>query len=96
MPVTFERAKVAVSVAELGTVAGVQLAAVFQLPLAGLRFHVALPAKALLHAKNRLSTKATIFGIFFIGIARCADADVELPRLRVSPESPLSALSGSQ
>ena len=40
----FETSKVAVSFDPLGTVAGVQLAAVFQSPLAGLRFQVALPA----------------------------------------------------
>ena len=42
--VMLETSKVAPSSEPLGTVAGVQLAAVFQSPLAGLRFHVALPA----------------------------------------------------
>ena len=44
MPVVLETANWAVSAGPFGTVAGVQLAAVFQSPLAGLRFHVALPA----------------------------------------------------
>ncbi len=42
--VVLDVAKVAVSVAAFGTVAGVQLAAVFQSPLVGFRFQVALPA----------------------------------------------------
>ena len=42
--VMLETSKVAPSSEPLGTVAGVQLAAVFQSPLAGLSFHVALPA----------------------------------------------------
>ena len=46
-------ANVAVSVGELGIVAGVQLAAVFQSPLVGADFHVALPAKLMLAAANR-------------------------------------------
>jgi len=41
--VVFETPKVPVSEAPLGTVAGVQLAAVFKSPLIGLRFHLALP-----------------------------------------------------
>src|SRR5438128_2539451 len=45
-PVLFETAKVATSDSPLGTVAGVQLAAVFQSPVTGLRFQVALPANA--------------------------------------------------
>src|SRR6266536_1597129 len=43
--VKLETPKVAISDGPLGTVAGVQLAAVFQSPLAGSRFHVALPAR---------------------------------------------------
>ena len=46
MAVFVEVLKVATSDGPLGTVAGVQFAAVFQSPLAGLRFHVALPAEA--------------------------------------------------
>ena len=42
---TFEVAKIAVSPWALGTVAGVQLPAVFQSPSPGISFHVALPAK---------------------------------------------------
>jgi hypothetical protein len=42
--VRLEEAKVAISLGPLGTVAGVQFAAVFQRPLAGLAFQVALPA----------------------------------------------------
>src|SRR5262249_17733293 len=45
-PVALEVAKVATSSGLFGTVAGVQLAAVFQSLLPGLRFQVALPAKA--------------------------------------------------
>jgi hypothetical protein len=42
--VVLEASKVAISERPSGTVAGVQLAAVFQSPLVGLRFQVALPA----------------------------------------------------
>ena len=42
--VVFETANVAISAGPLGTVIGVQLAAVFQSPEPGLRSHVALPA----------------------------------------------------
>jgi len=45
MAVVFETANVAVSADPLGTVAGVQFAAVFQSPEPGLRSQVALPAK---------------------------------------------------
>jgi hypothetical protein len=44
--VVLETPKVAVSLGPLGTVDGVQLPAVFQSPLAGLRFQLALPANA--------------------------------------------------
>ena len=43
--VILEVENVAISVKPLGTVCGVQLAAVFQSPLVGLRFQVALPAE---------------------------------------------------
>jgi len=43
-PVVFDTSNVAVSDDPFGTVDGVQFAAVFQSPLMGLRFHVALPA----------------------------------------------------
>ena len=46
MLIWLEDAKVAVSLGPLGTVAGVQFVAVFQLLLCGLRVQVALPAKA--------------------------------------------------
>jgi hypothetical protein len=42
--VVFESVNVAVSAGPLGTVAGVQFVAVFQSPLPGFKFHVALPA----------------------------------------------------
>src|SRR6266852_5672655 len=45
MAVVFDFAKVAMSEDCAGTVIGVQLAAVFQSSLVGLRFHVALPAR---------------------------------------------------
>src|SRR6266536_2276054 len=51
-----ERANVAVSSGPLGTVGGVQLAAVFQSSVAGLAFQVALPAKVLL-AVERTSVR---------------------------------------
>jgi len=55
----FEEANVAVSPVPLGTVAGFQFVAVFQSPVAGLAFHVALPAKLLLAAEKRsVSTAA--------------------------------------
>ena len=43
--VRFETLKVATSGSPFGTVAGFQLAAVFQFPVAGVCCHVALPAK---------------------------------------------------
>ena len=57
--VVFEIAKVAVSDGPLGTVAGVQLVAVFQSPLVGLRFQLALPATAFrvkVRMKRRIRT----------------------------------------
>jgi hypothetical protein len=51
--VVLELAKLAVSPGPLGTVAGVQLAAVFQSPLVGLRFQVALPPNAVAAARSR-------------------------------------------
>jgi hypothetical protein len=44
--VRLELLKVPISAGPLGIVAGVQLATVFQSPLVGLRFQVALPASA--------------------------------------------------
>ena len=51
--VTLEAWKVATSDRPLGTVAGVQFVAVFQLLDPGLRFQVALPAWAVLLARNK-------------------------------------------
>ena len=51
-----ERANVAVSAGPLGTVAGVQLLALFQFTSAGFAFQVALPAKVLL-AVERTSVR---------------------------------------
>ncbi len=51
--VVLEVPNVAVSANPLGTVDGVQLLAVFQSPVAGLVFHVALPAKLLLAVVSR-------------------------------------------
>ncbi len=48
-----EVANVAVSAGPLGTVAGVQLLAMVQPPLAGFAFQVALPAKLLLAVESR-------------------------------------------
>ena len=53
MPVVLETPNWAVSAGPFGTVAGVQLGAVFQSPLAGLRFQVALSAKAVAAAIRR-------------------------------------------
>ena len=44
-PVVLDKPKKAVSAGPFGTVVGVQLAALFQSPEAGLRPHIALPAK---------------------------------------------------
>ena len=55
-PVMLDVANVAVSVGELGMVAGIQLAAVFQSPVAGAAFHVALPAKLVPPAASRNSS----------------------------------------
>lgn len=49
--VVLERSKLAVSFGPLGTVAGFQLLAVFQSPLVGMRFQVALPPKDVTDAK---------------------------------------------
>src|SRR5438876_8372399 len=51
--VLLEDANVAVSAGPFGTVVGVQLVAVNQSPVAGLAFHVALPAKLLLIVESR-------------------------------------------
>jgi len=53
--------KDATSLAPFGTVAGVQLAVVFQSLLVGVRFQVALPAKeltAIKHKKTRMTGKS--------------------------------------
>jgi len=52
-PVVLEEANVAVSAEPLGGPPAVQLVAVFQSPVAGLAFHVALPAKLLLAVESR-------------------------------------------
>src|SRR5438477_3467865 len=57
-----ETAKVAVSAGLLGTVAGVQFEAVFQSPLAGLAFHVALPAEAACTRSNTMPVKERMNG----------------------------------
>jgi hypothetical protein len=57
-----EVANVAVSAEPLGTVAGVQLLAVFQSILAGVAFQVALPAKLLLAVANRSVRRAAAEG----------------------------------
>ena len=49
-------ANVAVSAGPFGTVLGVQFAAVFQSPVAGLLFHVALSPKVLLAVESRSSS----------------------------------------
>jgi hypothetical protein len=59
-PVVFEAANVAVSDGSLGMVGGVQFAAWFQSPVAGLVFQVALPAKVLLAVEIRTSNIATV------------------------------------
>jgi hypothetical protein len=52
-PVMLDVPNVAVSLGELGTVAGLQFAAVFQSPVRGAGFHAALPAKLELTAGRR-------------------------------------------
>ena len=59
--VVLETSKVAMSAGPLGTVAGVQFVAVFQSPLVGLRFQVALPANewaAIKHEKTQMTGKS--------------------------------------
>ena len=56
--VWFETPKVAISAVPLGTRAGVQLAAVYQSSLVGLRFQVALMARARPGASPRASLSA--------------------------------------
>src|SRR3954468_20130026 len=67
--VVFELSKVAVSVGPFGSVAGVQLAAIFQSPLVGFRFQMALPA--IVFGQGRAmtngATRAEITGRAFIG-----------------------------
>ena len=53
-------ANVAVSAGPLGMVGGVQLAAWFQSPVAGLIFHVALSANVLLVIESRSNNIATV------------------------------------
>ena len=59
-PLVLEDANVAVSNGPLGMVGGVQFAAWFQPPVAGLVFQVALPAKVLLAVESRSSNIATV------------------------------------
>ena len=59
--VAFEAAKVAMSLGPLGTVAGVQFAAVLQSPVLGLTFQVALPANewtAIMHENMQTAGKS--------------------------------------
>jgi hypothetical protein len=65
--VVFESANVAVCPDPLGTVMGVQFAAVFQSPETGLRSHVALPAWAELQRTKSNSDAAEIVILFCIG-----------------------------
>jgi hypothetical protein len=58
--VMLDWAKVATSERPFGTVAGVQFAAVFQLPLVGLRFQVALPANNETGVKQRARSPARL------------------------------------
>jgi len=59
--VLLEIANVAVSDAPFGTVAGVQLAAVFQSGLVGLFFHVALPARASMATMRLTMIRSLVF-----------------------------------
>src|SRR5262245_52391302 len=64
--VPFETPKVAISVKPLGTVAGVQLLALFQSVLMGLDFHVALPAlKWPVKARQRRMTNFVFIASIF-------------------------------
>ena len=69
MSVTVETSKVAISEEPLGTVAGVQFEAVYQSLLVGLRFHVALPAKAKdeVRMKKAERRSLTVFTSAFLG-----------------------------
>src|SRR5262249_18047961 len=77
--VVFEAPNVAVSEGPFGTVAGVQLAAVFQSLLPGLRIQLALPAwsvviavssKAPLQSRARRNNGRALVGVF-IGLILC-------------------------
>jgi hypothetical protein len=72
--VIFEASNVAVSSGPLGTVLGVQLAAVFQSPLVGLRFQVALPAAAFGHGTAMTNAATTA------GMARRVFIDQDRPK----------------
>jgi len=76
-PVVLEDANVAVSDAPLGTLGGVQFAAWFQSPVAGLVFHVALPARVLLAVENRSSNIATVINMCRRGKGTASDIDEE-------------------
>src|SRR5438105_4819175 len=64
--VTLEAPKVAMSLGSLGTVFGVQFAAVFQSPLVGLRFQVALPAKLPSVSRANEINRMTLANLLFI------------------------------
>ena len=66
----FETANVAVSAGPLGTVAGVQFEAMPQLLLPGFRFHVALPAWALMaKARMRMMRSFVFIGVAGLGLS---------------------------
>src|SRR5437763_13595941 len=101
MAVVFERANVAVSAEVLGTVAGVQLAAVFQSPEAGLRSHSALPAWAIAEVKSiRLLPTNTAINLFvelilgFVIDAKDYQAAVKIPAHFLKPNNPRASIFG--
>lgn len=68
--VVLERSNVAVSAGPFGTVGGVQLAGLFQLPSVGLRFHVALPAWVTSVARSNVKAAIRSAMIFLMSCFR--------------------------
>src|SRR5712691_11240423 len=75
--VTLETSNVATS---LGTTSGVQLAAVFQSPLVGLRFQVALPARAKPARTKSSKTKGSALVFIFRPFYRRDGSEVKIIR----------------
>lgn len=83
--VVFERLKVATSEGPFGMVAGVQFAGVFQLPLLGLRFQVALPAEAGWSGRRKMTWSRARQILGFVGVRMTNSCPLE--GTKVNPKS---------